>query len=167
MGRTLVSLSLIFWIFNVWISLMFCFFDWLVQCLQCKDVGSKAMAPVSPHTSMFPQNNLVTFHWKNRMFCYSFSPLFHCYWQMNTPPFNSCHLHPLIKRILVVTWSLLKLQVTLNLYWPWESPMCKGALQRPKWEAQGHSVMERQGFVWGKKDIKLLNYRMVIHITKG
>lgn len=35
MDRKLVSLSLMFWIFNVWISLMFCFFDTLTQCLQC------------------------------------------------------------------------------------------------------------------------------------
>lgn len=37
-----------------------------------------------------------------------------CWWrQMNTPPFNPCHLHPLTQRILLVTWTLLKLQVTV------------------------------------------------------
>lgn len=169
MGRNWVNLSLMFWIFNVWMSLMFWFFfDMLVQCLQCNDAGSKAMTPVSPHISMFSQNSLRTFHWKNRIFCYSFRPtaLLLLTNEHSIPPSlppTSTHSKDLasdLKFVQTIGHSQSELAMTI-------SSVHRGPAKANVRGSGSAGVTERQGFSWGQEDIKLLTYRMVSHITKG
>lgn len=115
-------------------------------------------------SACFRQNSLRTSHWMNKLPCYSALLLCWC-WQRNTLPFNPCHLHPLIPRILLVMSSLLKLEVSIAIgpCWSWTSPVHNGGPAKAKMRGS------RPCWYHGKTRcyLNLLTYRMVIHIAKG
>ena len=98
-------------------------------------------------------------------FATHFAPVFCWCWQMNTPPFNPCHLCPLTQIILLVTWSLLKLQVTVlqSVHVGHEILQCAWGSAKAKVRGSGPYRYHRKIRFY----LKLLTYRMVIHITKG